>query len=122
MGFVWPGNHYSPPTVSPSNSTNARFFEKGRAVVLADCSTGEAEEPKAFVVAGKMLAQLLLEKLARAKAAQSQDGSEDAEKPLSNYYVLANPDTLPSTPRPTSLLKMFIFLPLKDGVSMKIAY
>jgi len=58
----------------------ARFFEKGRAVVLADRSTGEAEEAKALVAAGKMLAQLPLDKLARAKAAKDQDGFEAAER------------------------------------------
>jgi len=96
----------------------ARFFVKGQTLVLADRSTGEEEEAQALVAAGKMLAQLPLERLARAKAAKDRDGleaaehlrnmdlasfftwfwtpgasdylrdREDAEKPLSNYYVL----------------------------------
>jgi len=69
----------------------ARFFEKGRAVVLADRSTGEAEEAKALVAAGKMLAQLPLEKLARAKASQHQDGFEATERlrnmDLASFFV-----------------------------------
>jgi len=58
----------------------ARFFEKGKTLVLADRSTGEAEETKALVAAGKLLAQLPLERLARAKAAKDQDGFEAAER------------------------------------------
>jgi len=96
----------------------ARFFEKGNTVVLADRSTGESVENRATAAAGKLLGQLPLDKLARAKAAKDQNGfeeaerlrnmdlasfftqfwtpgasdylrdREDAEKPLSNYYVL----------------------------------
>lgn len=48
--------------------------------LAADRSTGEAEEDQALVAAGKMLAQLPLEKLARPKAAMHQDGFEAAER------------------------------------------
>jgi integrase len=97
----------------------ARFFEKGNTVVLADRSTGEPDEGRATAAAGKLLAQLPLAKIAKAKAASSTDGFEeaerlrnmdlasyftwfwtaeesdyirdriDAEKPLSNYYILS---------------------------------
>ena len=97
----------------------ARFFEKGNPVVLAGRSTGESSETRATAAAaGKLLGQLLLDKLARAKASVDQNGfeaaermrnmdlasfftqfwtpsasdylrdREDAEKPLSNYYIL----------------------------------
>jgi integrase len=96
-----------------------RFFEKGNTVVLADRSTGESDEGRAKAAAGKLLAQLPLAKIAKAKAATSTDGFEeaerlrnmdlasyftwfwtaeesdyirdriDAEKPLSNYYIIS---------------------------------
>jgi len=96
----------------------ARFIEKGHTLVLADRSTGESNETRATAAAGKLLGQLPLDKLARTKAAKDKDGfeaaerlrnmdlasfftqfwtqgasdylrdREDAEKPLSNYYVL----------------------------------
>ena len=46
----------------------ARFYERGSSVVLADRSTGEADERRATAAAGKLLAKLPLAKLARAKA------------------------------------------------------
>jgi hypothetical protein len=58
----------------------ARFFEKGRVDVLADRSTGKAEEAQALIAAVKILAQLPLEKLALSKAAKDQDGFEAAER------------------------------------------
>ena len=97
----------------------ARFYERGSSVILADRSTGEADERRATAAAGKLLAKLPLAKLARAKASKATDGFEDAEKlrnmtldvyftwfwdstksdyirdcidaekPLSNYYILS---------------------------------
>jgi hypothetical protein len=46
--------------------------------LAADRSTGESDESKVLVAACKMLAQLPLEKFARTKAAQNQDGFEAA--------------------------------------------
>jgi hypothetical protein len=42
----------------------ARFYEKGKTTVLADRSTGEADVNRAKIAAGKLLAQLPLDKLA----------------------------------------------------------
>jgi integrase len=58
----------------------ARFYERDSTTVLADRSTGEADERRATAAAGKLLSTLPLAKLARAKAAKSSDGFEDAEK------------------------------------------
>ncbi len=96
----------------------ARFYERGSTIVLADRATGEADEDRARAAAGKLLAELNLDRLARAKAAKDASGFEnaeklrnmnlaefftwfwdpdesdyirdrvDAEKPLSSYYVL----------------------------------
>jgi hypothetical protein len=77
----------------------ARFYERDGTTVLADRSTGEADERRATAAAGKLLSTLPLAKLARAKAAKSSDGFKDAEKsdyirdrvdaekPLSNCYI-----------------------------------
>jgi integrase len=58
----------------------ARFYERDHSAVLADRSTGEADERRATAAAGKLLAELPLAKLARSKAATASDGFEDAEK------------------------------------------
>ena len=48
----------------------ARFFEKSSNVLLADRSTGESDEKLANIAAGKLLAQLPLEKLSRTKSSE----------------------------------------------------
>lgn len=69
----------------------ARFFEKGNTVVLADRSTGEPDEGRATAAAGKLLAQLPLAKIAKAKASMSTGGFEEAERlrnmDLASYFT-----------------------------------
>lgn len=48
----------------------ARFYEKSSKMLLADRSTGEQGEKTANIAAGKLLAQLPLDKHARTKASE----------------------------------------------------
>ena len=66
-------------TLPKGNIYYARFFEKNSSVILADRSTGETEEDKAKIAAGKLLAQLPLEKINRTKIQQHTDEYNKAE-------------------------------------------
>jgi integrase len=69
----------------------ARFYEKGKTAILADRSTGESSEDRARAAAGKLLAQLPLDKLARAKAQELSDKLNNTERlknmPFSTYLL-----------------------------------
>jgi integrase len=69
----------------------ARFYEKGNKILLADRSTGEADERLANIAAGKLLAQLPLDKLAKTKVSEFAEKMEGAERlknmPFADYLV-----------------------------------
>jgi integrase len=69
----------------------ARFYEKGKTTLLADRSTGERDESRAKIAAGKLLAQLPLDTLARSKNQQFFDKQKKAEglknMSLANFLV-----------------------------------
>ncbi|GHT84331.1 hypothetical protein FACS1894137_07240 [Spirochaetia bacterium] len=69
----------------------ARFYEKGNKILLADRSTGENDEKMAHIAAGKLLAQLPLEKLIRAKTSAFSEKMEGAERlknmPFADFLV-----------------------------------
>jgi integrase len=76
----------------------ARFMEKGGSTILADRSTGENNEKLANIAAGKLLGQLALEKLIRAKQSDNAAKLEDIERiknmPFADYLVwFWNPET-----------------------------
>ena len=54
----------------------ARFYEKNSNVLLADRSTGEHDEKQANIAAGKLLAQLPLDKRFRAIESDSLEKME----------------------------------------------
>jgi integrase len=58
----------------------ARFYEKSSKMLLADRSTGEQGEKTANIAAGKLLAQLPLDKLARTKASEFSQKVESSER------------------------------------------
>ena len=66
-------------TLPTGNIYYARFYEKGNSSVLADRSTGEVDENMANIAAGKLLAQLPLEKISRTKAQQHTEKYNKAE-------------------------------------------
>jgi integrase len=69
----------------------ARFYEKVSKMLLADRSTGEQDEKSANIAAGKLLAQLPLDRLVRAKASQFSEKLENAERlknmPFADFLV-----------------------------------
>jgi integrase len=97
----------------------ARFIEKATGTILTQRSLGTNEEREAAAQAGRLMAQLPLAKIAKAKVSKTQENLEsaerlrnmdlasyftwfwtpkasdylrdriDAERPLSNYYVQA---------------------------------
>jgi integrase len=58
----------------------ARFYEKNNNLLLADRSTGENDERLANIAAGKLLAQLPLDKIFRAKTSEFSEKLEGAER------------------------------------------
>jgi len=75
----------------------ARFYEKNDNMLLADRSTGEHDEKQANIAAGKLLAQLPLDKLLRAKTSEFSEKMEGAERlknmPFSSFLTwFWNPD------------------------------
>jgi integrase len=58
----------------------ARFYEKNSDILLADRSTGEQDEKLANISAGKLLAQLPLDKLFRAKTSNYFEKMEGSER------------------------------------------
>jgi integrase len=58
----------------------ARFYEKGNKIILADRSTGEQNEKQANIAAGKLLAELPLDKLFRTKTSEFSEKMEGAER------------------------------------------
>jgi len=69
----------------------ARFFMKGSNMVLADRSTGESDEKLANIAAGKLLAQLPLDKHYRIKTSEFSEKMEGAERlknmPFAGFLV-----------------------------------
>jgi hypothetical protein len=69
----------------------AGFYEKGSTMLLADRSTGEQDEKPANIAAGKLLAQLPLDKLFRAKTPEFSEKMEGAERlknmPFADYLA-----------------------------------
>jgi integrase len=69
----------------------ARFYEKNGNMLLADRSTGENDEKQANIAAGKLLAQLPLDKLFRAKTSGNLEKLEGAERlknmPFAEFLV-----------------------------------
>jgi hypothetical protein len=69
----------------------ARFYEKGNKTLLADRSTGEQDEKPANIAAGKLLAQLPLDKIVRAKTSEFSEKIEGAERlknmPFADYLT-----------------------------------
>jgi integrase len=69
----------------------ARFYEKSDKTVLADRSTGEQDEKQANIAAGKLLAQLPLDKIVRVKASEFSEKLEGAERlknmPFADYLT-----------------------------------
>ena len=57
----------------------ARFYEKNGKILLADRSTGENDEKSANIAAGKLLAQLPLDKVLRVKTSVFSEKLEKAE-------------------------------------------
>jgi len=58
----------------------ARFYEKNSNILLADRSTGESDEKLANIAAGKLLAQLPLDKFFRIKTSEHSEKLEGAER------------------------------------------
>jgi integrase len=76
----------------PSGSVYyARFYEKNGNLLLADRSTGECDEKHANIAAGKLLAQLPLDKLSRVKTSEFSERIEGIERlknmPFADYLV-----------------------------------
>jgi len=76
----------------------ARFYEKNSNMLLADRSTGENDEKQANIAAGKLLAQLPLDKLFRTKTSEFSEKMEGAERlknmPFANFLGwFWNPDS-----------------------------
>ena len=76
----------------------ARFYEKDSNTLLADRSTGENDLKFANIAAGKLLAQLPLDKLFRTKTSDFAEKMEGAERlmnmPFADFLVwFWNPDT-----------------------------
>jgi integrase len=69
----------------------ARFYAKDNKTLLADRSTGEQDEKQANIAAGKLLAQLHLDKIARTKASEFSEKLEGAERlknmPFADFLV-----------------------------------
>ena len=69
----------------------ARFYEKNNDILLADRSTGEQNEKQANIAAGKLLVQLPLDKLLRAKTSKFMEQIENVERlknmPFADYLV-----------------------------------
>ena len=69
----------------------ARFYEKNGDILLTVRSTGEQDEKLANIAAGKLLAQLPLDKLSRAKASDFSKRMEGVERlknmPFADFLV-----------------------------------
>jgi integrase len=69
----------------------ARFYEKTSNILLADRSTGEQDEKQANIAAGKLLAQLPLDKLFRVKTSEFSEKLEGAERlknmPFADFLI-----------------------------------
>jgi len=67
-------------TLPSGNVYYARFFKKNSNIILADRSTGESDDKSANIAAGKLLAQLPLDKNYRKKTSEFSDRIEGAER------------------------------------------
>ena len=69
----------------------ARFYDKDSKLLLADRSTGEKDEKLANIAAGKLLAELPLEKLYRTKSSEFAEQFEGAERiknmPFADFLI-----------------------------------
>jgi integrase len=69
----------------------ARFYERSNSVILADRSTGQEDEKQANIAAGKLLAQLPLDNLFRAKTSEFAERADKAERlknmPFADFLV-----------------------------------
>jgi len=69
----------------------ARFIEKATGTILTQRSLGTGDERDAVAQAGRLMAQLPLAKIAKAKVSQTQGNLESAERlrnmDLASYFI-----------------------------------